>query len=46
MRDIRWPVLYRVYMAGGYRTDLVNLSRAKDAARALALAELNRREAA
>lgn len=34
--------LWRVTMPSGFRTDFTNRSRAKDAARTLALSELNR----
>jgi hypothetical protein len=42
-----WAGMWRVRLPDGYVTDLVNLSRAKDAAASLALAKLTRhREAA
>ena len=42
-----WPRMWRVRLPNGYFTDLVNLSRAKDAAASLALGVLTRqREAA
>jgi hypothetical protein len=45
--DLTWPGMWRVRLAGGYLTDMVSLSRAKDAAASLALGVLNRhREAA
>jgi hypothetical protein len=45
--DQTWPGMWRVRLPDGYLTDIVNLSRAKDAAAALALGVLNRhREAA
>ena len=45
--DQTWPGMWRVRLPGGYLTDMVNLSRAKDAAASLALGVLNRhREAA
>ena len=45
--DQTWPGMWRVRLPNGYLTDLVNLSRAKDAAASLALGVLNRhREAA
>jgi hypothetical protein len=44
--DADWPGMYRIIMPSGHITDVVNLSRAKDAAVTLALAELNKREAA
>jgi hypothetical protein len=46
-RDQTWPGMWRVRLPDGYLTDMVNLSRAKDAAASLALNVLNpRREAA
>ena len=39
--DANWPKMFRVRLASGYLTDMVNISRAKDAAVCLALAELN-----
>ena len=45
--DREWPGMWRVRLPDGHLTDMVNLSRAKDAAASLALAVLNRhREAA
>jgi hypothetical protein len=45
--DLTWPRMWRVRLPDGYLTDMVNLSRAKDAAASLALGVLNRhREAA
>ena len=45
--DQTWPGMWRVRLPGGYITDIVNLSRAKDAAASLALGVLNQhREAA
>ena len=45
--DLTWPGMWRVRLPEGYLTDMVNLSRAKDAAASLALGVLNRhREAA
>jgi hypothetical protein len=41
-----WPGLYRVRLADGTLTDVVNLTRARDAAQVLALEALNRRNAA
>jgi hypothetical protein len=38
--DSKWPGMYRV-RCGGKLSDMVNLTRAKDAARSLALMELN-----
>jgi hypothetical protein len=40
--DPEWPLMYRVRI-GGHVTDMVNLTRAKDAAVVLAARELNRR---
>jgi hypothetical protein len=40
-RDAQWPGLFRVRFPDGHVTDMVNISRAKDAALALALAGLN-----
>jgi hypothetical protein len=42
--DADWPKLYRVRLPNGHLTDMVNLTRAKDAARCLALGILNTRE--
>ena len=45
--DQTWPGMWRVRLPDGYLTDMVNLSRAEDAAASLALSVLNRhREAA
>jgi hypothetical protein len=45
--DREWSGMWRVRMPDGHPTDMLNLSRAKDAAASLVLAELNRhREAA
>jgi hypothetical protein len=45
--DQTWPGMRRVRLPDGYLTDMVNLSRAKDAAASLALGVLNqKREAA
>jgi hypothetical protein len=45
--ELTWPGMWRVRLPEGYLTDMVNLSRATDAADLLALAVLNRhREAA
>jgi hypothetical protein len=44
--DPEWPLLYRVRLPGGHLTDMLNLTRAKDAARCLALETLSRRNAA
>jgi hypothetical protein len=35
--DAKWPRLWRVRLPDGHTTDMVNLSRARDAARSLAL---------
>jgi hypothetical protein len=39
--DPDWPGLWRVHMPDGHITDMVNLTRAKDAASILALAAMN-----
>jgi hypothetical protein len=44
--DPDWPNLYRIHMPDGHVTDMVNLTRARDAAVCLALNALNEREAA
>jgi hypothetical protein len=44
--DPEFPKMYRVKMPGRKLFDMVNLSRAKDAEVGLALANLNRQEAA
>jgi hypothetical protein len=44
--DPEWPLMYRVRLPGGHLTDMLNLTRAKDAAKFLALEALNRRNAA
>jgi hypothetical protein len=45
--DLTWPRMWRVRLPDGCLTDMVNLSRAKDAAASLALGVLNQhREAA
>jgi hypothetical protein len=44
--DSIWPGMWRVRLPDGHLTDLVNLSRAKDAAASLALAALNLHHAA
>jgi hypothetical protein len=44
--DHEWPGLWRVRLPDGRLSDMVNLTRAKDAALLLALAVLNRRVAA
>jgi hypothetical protein len=40
--DAKWPDMYRVRLPNGHLTDMVNISRARDAAVCLALAELNK----
>jgi hypothetical protein len=40
--DDKYPGMYRVHMPDGHVTDMVNLTRAKDAAVGLALARLQR----
>jgi hypothetical protein len=40
--DTDWPGLWRVHLPGAGLSDLVNRTRAKDAAVSLALASLNR----
>src|SRR5689334_11213315 len=42
--DDRWPGMWRVRRHDGRLTDMVNLTRAKDAAMCIALADLNCRE--
>jgi hypothetical protein len=44
-RDGEYPELWRVRLPSGHRTDMVNLTRARDAAVCLALAALNSVEA-
>jgi len=39
--DTRWAGMYRVRLPDGHVTDMVNISRAKDAAISLALTDLN-----
>jgi hypothetical protein len=41
--DSQWAGMYRVRFRDGHLTDMVNLSRAKDAAITLALTNLNNR---
>ena len=41
-RDQMWQSMWRVRLPDGHVTDMVNLTRAKDAATTLALASLNR----
>jgi hypothetical protein len=40
--DRRWVGMFRIRLQNGQLTDIVNITRAKDAAIALALADLNR----
>lgn len=44
--DRKWPKMYRIQLPGQDLSDMVNLTRAKDAAIALAIADLNQRRAA
>lgn len=44
--DEDWPELYRVHLPDGRITDMVNLTRAKDAAVALAMHALDGQQAA
>jgi hypothetical protein len=44
--DQKWNGMWRVRLPGGYLSDMVNRSRARDAAISLALGTLNRKEAA
>jgi hypothetical protein len=44
--DETWPGMWRVRLPDGHFTDMVNLSRAKDAAASLALGVLNRHQEA
>ena len=39
--DVRWPAMYRVRKPDGTLTDMVNLTRAKDAAMSIAAEYLN-----
>jgi hypothetical protein len=39
--DAKWPGMYRVRLKDGQLTDMANLSRAKDAARFIAMSALN-----
>jgi hypothetical protein len=41
--DAKWPKMYRVRLPDGHVTDMVNLSRAKDAAMELTINRLNKR---
>jgi hypothetical protein len=43
MPDSKYPSMWRARLSDGHVTDMVNLTRAKDAAVSLALAKLNRR---
>ena len=40
--DGKWPAMYRARLPNGHLTDMVNLTRAKDATIALACTELNK----
>jgi hypothetical protein len=42
--DAKWPGMWRVCLPDGRLTDMVNRTRAKDAALALACASLNRKQ--
>jgi hypothetical protein len=44
--DAKWPGMWRVRMADGRLSDMVNLTRARDAAMELAVAVLNRQDSA
>jgi hypothetical protein len=44
--DRIWPGMWRIRLPDGHLTDMVNLSRAKDAASSLALTALNGRQVA
>jgi hypothetical protein len=44
--DEIWPGMWRIRMPDGRVTDMVNLTRAKDAAAVLALAVLNQKQVA
>ena len=44
--DKIWPGMWRVRLPDGHLTDMVNLSRVKDAAASLGLSALNRRQEA
>jgi hypothetical protein len=41
--DVQWPKMWRARRPDGSLTDMVNRTRAKDAARSIALGLLNRR---
>jgi hypothetical protein len=41
--DDNWPAMWRVQLPNGHPTDMLNRTRAKDAAMALALTMLNRK---
>jgi hypothetical protein len=43
VRDENWPSMWRV-LHGGLLSDMVNLTRARDAARGVALAVLNKKQ--
>jgi hypothetical protein len=42
--DQLWPTMWRVRMHDGHLTDMINRTRAKDAAMSLVLADLNGRQ--
>jgi hypothetical protein len=44
--DSKYPNMWRVRLPNGRLSDMINQTRARDAARALALAQLNMRDAA
>jgi hypothetical protein len=44
--DFKYPNMWRVRLPNGKLSDMVNQTRARDAARSLALAQLNMRDAA
>jgi hypothetical protein len=44
--DAKYPSMWRVRLPDGTLSDMLNRTRARDAARSLALAQLNAREAA
>jgi len=46
VQDDRYPMMWRVRRADGSLSDMLNMTRARDAARALALGILNREESA
>lgn len=44
--DVKYPQMWRVVLSDGTQTDMVNLTRAKDAAKAAMLRLLNNQETA